>query len=545
MPPTLGVVTPQEWESRTSLLIGKRSPQLLKVDAAYSAYYKVRSDENKQALYKELAQYLREHGGNWETSDRNKRSGGLMKYIYDSCKPYTGKNVLELRVPEARHGVLYLWQNASVETQWAKIIVQGLLDVGSNTGSMLQASNYNAGDPLGSLGVISSQSNWNTAVTAIGVADTANNAFNGAKGSASFKGASPGAKAPAPVPPSPKGSTTISLNTVQPDPGILATAKKLFGDKLDEIINWIKRKIEQIWNDVQMQWYSGGIWAPIGSAVAGLVNFILGQVCAVAAPFVGSAIAIGQGFAKAFSAGMDRVSAMNKRRHFIIAPGHPQLIGDAIETQMNWDIGSGIYSMAKGGVMLATDIVGSGAGAIVGVVAACVEFAWKFITRLLQGLKMNAWIKEVKSATGNRNAWKADPKDGKWRPSIVYSERDFRTLFENGCNASVCVPMMTLNSGITGDLMMFMKMFDDTGSILGQSTGASLQGPTKEAQKKFNAGEGYWSLMKQKSRNYLEGTGFKFISSDKVAAGLMKHAIEHHTTVSSMAERALAFAAGS
>lgn len=520
--PTLGLVKPQEWQARTSLLVGRRSPTLLKVDAAYSQYYNVRSEETKSALYNALHQYLIEHKSNWALSDRNKRSGGLMQYIYDSCKPYTAKNVLESRAPEARHGVLYLWQNAEIGTKWTKIALQGALDIGSNTGNMLQATTYTGGGKLQPLGVISEGSSWSSAVTSASVVDKVHGAFNSAKGSATFQ-----------------------VSSIRPDPGILERAKELFGVKFSEIWTWIKRRVEKMWNDIQLQWHSGGMWAPIGAVVAGLVNFILGQVCAVAAPFAGSGITIAQGFAKGFSAAADRVTAMYHRRHFLIAPGHPQLIGDAIETQMNWDIGRGIYTMAKGGVALAADIATAGASALISAIAACVEFAWKVINRYLEGLKMNAWIKEVKSVTRDRSTWKADPKDGKWRPAIAYKEREFLMLFEKGCNASVCIPMMTLNSGITGDLMMFMKMFDDTGSILGQSTGASLQGPTAEAQKKFNAGQEYWTALKHKSRNYLESTGFDFMSSDKVVAGLMDHAIKHHTGIASKADRALAFAAGS
>ena len=201
--------------------------------------------------------------------------------------------------------------------------------------------------------------------------------------------------------------------------------------------------------------------------------------------------------------------------------------------------------MAKGGVKLASNLLSLGASALVDVIAACVEFVYKFCTRYFQGLKMNAWVKEVKDVTGNRNGWRADPLDGKWRPSIVYDDRRFRQLFERGCDASVCVPMMTLNSGIAGDLMMFVKIFDDTGSILGQSTGVSLDGPSAEAQKKFDAAEKYWSLLKEKGRDYLEDTGFKFTSTDKVAQGLMHHAYEHHTSVLSGTDELLAFGVGS
>lgn len=160
---------------------------------------------------------------------------------------------------------------------------------------------------------------------------------------------------------------------------------------------------------------------------------------------------------------------------------------------------------------------------------------------------MKHWITVVRNCTGNRNDWKADPKDGVWRPRIVYDDAAFTALFEQGCEASVCVPMLTLNSGISGDLMMFMKMFDDTGGILGQGTGQSSNGnkPSAGAQKQFDAASGYWTQLKEWGRNYLESTGFTFRSSDPVARGLMWHAITHHQGGSmSMGDKVLSFIAG-
>ena len=107
--------------------------------------------------------------------------------------------------------------------------------------------------------------------------------------------------------------------------------------------------------------------------------------------------------------------------------------------------------------------------------------------------------------------------------------------------------MLTLNSGISGDQMMFMKMFDDTGGILGQGSGISSDGnkPSASAQAQFDAATKYWTNLKQYGRSYLASTGFTFTSRDETARGLMWHAIEHHQAGSmSIANRALNFIAG-
>ena len=127
--PVLGMVTPEEWVSRTKVMIGRRSQSMLKVDAAYEQYYKLRSPENAQKLHVTLEAYLKEKGGNWAKVDRDKSSKGLMQAVYELTGPKKTQNVLEKRMPESRHGVIYLWGNTVIYTQWAKIFLEGAMNL--------------------------------------------------------------------------------------------------------------------------------------------------------------------------------------------------------------------------------------------------------------------------------------------------------------------------------------------------------------------------------------------------------------------------------
>src|SRR5947209_3445511 len=125
--PSLGMVSPEEWVRRTKVLIGRRGESMLKVDAAYEQYYRDRSQGNSQKLHAALDSYLKEKGGHWSKLDRNKNSGGLMQAIYNLTQ--VKENVLEKRIPESRHGVLYLWANTSVFTQRACVLLEGGFDL--------------------------------------------------------------------------------------------------------------------------------------------------------------------------------------------------------------------------------------------------------------------------------------------------------------------------------------------------------------------------------------------------------------------------------
>ncbi len=509
----LAIVDPKEWVKRTSLMLSRtRGPSLLKVDEAYTDYFKVRSEENKQKLHDALGAYLMEKGGHWEKVDRNKKSDGLMKFIYEKTADAVAKNVLAKRIPEARHGVIYLWQNADVSTQWAKILLEGALNIGGSTLGMLQASNYEAGDKLKGLGVIAKKTKGDTLASIGQLAPT----IGGILAKPTGTGVEP--ETPTPV---------VKLVALTEDPGLLEKAKAALGKFFTKVYETIKQAVTAMWDEQRLKYYRGGFIGTIGTSVGKLVLFILGKVAKHAAPFVSAGIDIGQGICQAIIAAKDRVVAYLARKKFMVAPGHPMQIANSIQTQMNWAIAKGLYNAAKGGIKLAGNIASFGASALVDVIAACVEFAWKFITRMAEGYWMRDWIGTLKSHTNNRNNWKADPNDGKWRPSIVYNDRAFKALFEMGCESSVCVPMMTLNSGIAGDQMMFMKMFDDTGAILGQHAPMQIM-PSKAALAEFEAATNYFTQLKEWGRNYLESTGFTFNSTDRVAQGLMRHAIKDH-----------------
>jgi len=554
---TLGVVSPKEWLSRTSLGFGHSRSELLKrADAKYAEYFAVRSEASKKALHQALTDYLisKTKSRMWEDVRRDKKSGGLMKHMHTATRAQVlKKNVLVKRIPEARHGALYLWQKADVQAQWAKIALEGSLSVGLSTAKMLQAGSYNNGEKLQHLGVIAKGSDGDNAVKYLGHIKSAAGPL-GLVPKPQGAGVKVDPKAPPPAPE--QRAATVKLAELGNDPGVIARAKKFFGagfqaiynairDAVNAIFKKLKKKYQSVRNVGVIDTFGAG---SIGGGIVSLINFILGKVLKSAAPLIGNAIEIGQGIAKTILAAKDRAIAYMQRSNFVIAPGHPTLIGNSIEKEINWSIANGLYSAAKGGAKLGANIASWGASTLIDVVAACVEFAWKMISRWFESHSMKSWIAEVKSATGNRNTWKADPDNGIWRPAIVYDDNAFNELFKRGCSASPCVPMMTLNSGIAGDQMMFMRMFDHTGGILGQGSGISSLGdiPSASAQSQFDAATKYWTHLKQWGRNYLKGTGFTFNSSDPVARGLLWHAIAHHTSASSSKlDTALHMVAGS
>lgn len=156
----LTMVTPQEFLDRTSLTFSRRSGTTLKVDAAYKAYYELRSEDNANKLNEALHTYLVEHGRYWDRCERDKVSGGLLKWLYDFTRPRSApvmgstaderaqRRVLEHDVPHSRFGVLYLLGNIDIKIEAIGMVAEGIGAVGGAIGSglSLDTSKLNVAD---------------------------------------------------------------------------------------------------------------------------------------------------------------------------------------------------------------------------------------------------------------------------------------------------------------------------------------------------------------------------------------------------------------
>jgi hypothetical protein len=493
----LAIVTPDEWVSRTKLLLSRRSPALRTADEAYANYYRSRSLADMDALHEALKAYLREHGGYWDKVERDQKSGGLMRYIYEKTAPVVPSDraaiALQNRIPETRHGVLHLWRNANVETSWGMIMLEGGLSLGTADLGFADASHLIPG-------------NLHNLAVAGGVAGTAAGVGVG------YVRGQETADAIAPRSHPQHAAGPVQINELGRQPDRWEAVSSFLGHAFHAAYEAVKDFVMSIINKVRMN--QGMAIGLASTAVEKLVMFILAKSCAAAAPFVGGAINLGRGIFAVVSGVKDRLSAYFARGKFCLSPGHPTLIADAIETQMNWAIGKGLYNTIKGGAKLAGNFFTAGASAIVDLIAAALEFATRFIMRFFEGRAIRSWIDEVAGTCAG--GWVNDAKNGDVRrPAIAFDDSQFNALFERGCNASVCVPMMTLNSGICGDQMMFMRMFDDLGGVVTQKT--------------FDAATGYLRKLKETGRNYLRSTGFIFSSSSRDVQGYMAHAVHHHT----------------
>ena len=103
----------------------------------------------------------------------------------------------------------------------------------------------------------------------------------------------------------------------------------------------------------------------------------------------------------------------------------------------------------------------------------------------------------------------------------------FTAFFKRGCEASVVIPMLTLNSGICGSIWEQIQMI----------TGANER-VRPIAQRDFDAGVRYFSRLKRFSATYLAASGFQFTAREDAPPGfqsLVTFAVRQHLQIQSSA----------
>ena len=529
----LALVPPEDWRRRTAMRLHRRSPKMLAIDTAYEEYYRDRSEAKASKLYFLLEGYLHEHERRWHKVDRNVVSGGLMEFIHGFARTNAGivahpptreRTALAAGADHARLGVLYLFSNTNVSTQFAKVFLEGGFDVLGEAADFIPES-------VAWNGQIRSTTVLPTEVKlsdASGAAMSLGGAVNGyLMGEATTRGNeqmipdAPPLVPPRPPAPPPTPTWTGMESMMAMGAGFCDANTAMFVARLGwDFLNYLYEKITEFvhWTINKIRTNERTVWSVTGKAITMLVKAAVGYVAKSCAPLVGGLIDIGRGIMSIISAAKDRIEVALLRARFDIMAGHPQALANAIESAMNWSIGAGIWTTLKGVASTSLMVVSAGASTIGNVVAAALEFITKTILRIRESTKMESVLNEAKhlyheshQASTSTESTSIQPKAG----SIVTNVEKFTEKYEEWCEASPCIPMITLNSGICGDLMQLMKMFDDT------ATGIV-------SQEMFDAAADYFTQLKQYGKNYLGSSGFEFTSASKYVSGLLYHAVNHH-----------------
>jgi len=597
------IVSPTEWLRRTAITLKKRSADTIKVDYAYQAWSVTpHSFPAAKRLYDELYAYVSLKGGDWRKVERDKVSGGLMAWVFEEVKKVPGvyKPALSpaqialanMDIPHSRYGVLYLLGNIDIDMSMLAISLEGVSALGNAVGQGMSTNYGNLADAEAARAInVSGQTIKTGAISAGGAA--AVKIGGSVAGGRVDPARNPREHHTRPVLPPPKRPepgfpcTLAMWELVKEDPILMLNPFTLAGTVVGttlaatvDALNSLRILLQNAVSDLvhycirKMSNLSADDFATLGATVKGLINFVVAKCLKSAAPFVGGALDLAGGMAKTIRAAKERVGVWLLRRKISLNPGHPELTANTIEHEMSKGVFEGLWTILKGVANTALTVFLPGAASLVAALVTGVEWIVKFSWRLAEQSRIGRFLTEARKLflaeraratkdTSSTGAIKYQGSQGApyfmledlttYKPnmqkdpaSLIHNLDKFKAFFQQGCDASPLIPMIVLNSGICGSLMVLLKMFDDLNREAGQEM--------------YDAGNEYFTRLKQYSRNYMAKSGFVFkakVSTEdrnggymqhgrehKFIAGLLAHSQRNHYAGSSTADKAVAFVAG-
>jgi hypothetical protein len=266
----------------------------------------------------------------------------------------------------------------------------------------------------------------------------------------------------------------------------------------------------------------------IGSVIKPLIGIAIGEICKAAAPFMGGAVQLATGIARTVDAAIERTALWWNRAKVKLTDGHFALIGDSIEWQVVKGMLYGLWTALKGAADIAMNAFLPGTGSLASVVMAALEWIAKLIFRLVERGRVQKFLEEHAQRLWTTERDLAERSEGPTIPghvgpsyvyepsrtpnsrSVVHNRARFVEFFKKGCDASVMLPMITLNSGICGSIYEQIEMLEPNGRI---------------SQSEFDAGVRYFTRLRRITGTYLRSCGFRFSGKSPYIKGVLAHAV--------------------
>ncbi len=468
------------WMKDTSRIGLTRSAELKAVDAAFLAFAKLGTADAKAALQQAFDAWKRKEGPGdaWRRSSRNRsraadKLAGLLSGHGDDDTAFSMGRTPDFMHEElinSRLGVLYLFSRISVAPGLFKMLLEGGLDIAGqaleigNASDTAQSVVGKIDKGKGVLGAIGNKIEGKLVPT-----NTPRNVYLPA-------GAAPSIMAGA-------RATLVTSEQIQREAeAAQALANRPFVTKIkDKVQEWFDQLVQKLLDMLRQKFGTiEGVAGTIKQVVKGIVTL----VAAKAAPFVGAGLDIASAIGKTVDASVTRFRAWKDSRGVEVAQGHPATVVDSITRAMTLSLFQGLWDMLKGAGALAMDVVGFGAGGVVNLIISASEMLIKFIWRLVETVRINAFCREA------RGHWeRSDSLDSLHRQPFAFSE-----WYRGYALNLPLISVLTLNTGICGDKMRYLSMF----SASGQSISSDM----------FLHGSRFLDSLKPWGAKYLDDAGF-------------------------------------
>ena len=267
------------------------------------------------------------------------------------------------------------------------------------------------------------------------------------------------------------------------------------GTLMTRVKAWAKDFCKKLWDVIKERFTKVELLlSDLESIAAKVAKVIIKSLV----PFASQALDLVQGLANLGDATVKKVKAWYAGRNVHVIAGHPDLAIQAIRRAMNLSLFEGLYQTLKGGAALGATVASYGAAHIVSIFVSVAEAVTRMIYRLCEISIMRHFFEEAAVEWKNREAANAIFKDVT-RFSEWYGDAALKTP---------PVAVLTLISGICGDKMRWLRMFDGTSVI---------------TQKEFKKGVNFIDGLKSYGAQYLQEANFKFSSRDALVGSLINY----------------------
>lgn len=258
--------------------------------------------------------------------------------------------------------------------------------------------------------------------------------------------------------------------------------------------------------------FKEALWDGAPGTLRVVCNILGAHFLSGALPFVSGSMSIANGLVDALYSGHARYKAYAHGRHAPVMPGYAQSIVGEIHRAMELRTCAGMYESFKGGTKIAVESLTAAAGSpvtslVFAVMEALVSTTWK----LYDIHRMQQFFAEAKHHFLIRQ-----------QPMSLYQRPvAFGRWFYRHAVGTPAISILALNSGVCGDKMRLLDMFDGGKHQIAPKDGEDIGDVHKE---RFIKASHYLDELKLWGQNYLEEVGYTFTThaKDDIRGELLK-----------------------
>jgi hypothetical protein len=269
---------------------------------------------------------------------------------------------------------------------------------------------------------------------------------------------------------------------------------------------WLKDFVHGIIDKLREKFTSLQTYAPIFTAA---IKAAVSEISKQAGGLFTDAVRTAAGLEKVIKGFGERIASAIAMSSVKLVQGYPSAVVDAIHKSMTLSGIEGLCQTARGVGGMAMTTLAPVAAPLVSLVLNACEKLFRLVWRVAEIRQMKAVFEIAREEYKRGKEYEAAILDGKTaNPPLHAQPMEFAKFFRQNATKVPVLACLTLTSGICGDKMTYLAMYNDDGKEL--------------ESKEFIKGAQGIDALKQWGSDYLAKSGYEFHTSDSFVATMLK-----------------------